>query len=103
MLGTTTKSFFKNQVLLTWLREKDIPCSETMFKSEMYELVKMNKSYHEQYYFDEILDKYKILIHPLSSRDESHRIIFGNNKKWCATHIVTNNNNTAKKNGWREI
>uniref|UniRef100_A0A1B6DT43 Tc1-like transposase DDE domain-containing protein n=1 Tax=Clastoptera arizonana TaxID=38151 RepID=A0A1B6DT43_9HEMI len=40
----TPNSNSRKSVLITWLRERNIPCSETMLKCELYELVKINKS-----------------------------------------------------------
>lgn len=55
-LNKAPNSNNKKQELLDWLINKNIPCSPDMLKTELYELVRLNKPRYEEYYFDKILE-----------------------------------------------
>lgn len=99
-LNPTPNSNSRKAVLLEWLRDKNIPCHEKMFNSQLYELVKMNKPRYEEYYFDKLMEDngHKILrLPPYHPELNAIELIWAKIKNDVAACNVTNDIKKVKE------
>lgn len=75
-----------------WLSDRNIPFSATMFKAELFEIVKLNMPKFKTYKIDFILEEHGhsvLRLPPYHPELNPIELIWGLVKNWVATHNVS--------------
>lgn len=79
--------------MIEWLKSRNIPCTDDMYKAELYNLINLNKPLYEEYYFDSILQEYGhsvVRLPPYHPELNPMELIWARVKNDVAAHNIDN-------------
>jgi hypothetical protein len=97
-LGWTSSSNSRKMDMMNWLSSHGIPCSDDMFKSQLYRVIQIHKLCAQKYLVDRTLSSYRhtVLWFPPYHPDLNPIEIRLHLKQWAASRNITSKTEDVK-------